>query len=128
MLGKHLIKSWSSTLPTVSSSSAEAELYGAVKAAAVGLGYKALIQDLGFDVPLRVWTDSSAAIGICNRQGLGRVRHVDTQSLWIQQALREGRFELRKVHGSVNPADLFTKHLPSRERVLKLLDLMSCKV
>ena len=36
-----------------------------------GLGHQALLKDLGLDVPLRLWTDSSAAIGICSRQGLG---------------------------------------------------------
>ena len=56
-----------------------------------GLGYQALLKDLGIDVPLRVWTDSSAAIGICNRQGLGKLRHLDTHTLWVQQAVRSGR-------------------------------------
>jgi hypothetical protein len=45
LLGDHLIKSWSSTLPTICLSSAEAELYGVVKAAAVGLGYQGLLND-----------------------------------------------------------------------------------
>ena len=66
---------------------------------------------------MRVWTDSSAAIGICNRQGLGKLRHLDTHTLWIQQAVRLGRVDLRKVAGEVNPADLFTKHSLSKLRV-----------
>ena len=109
MQGSHLLKSWSSTQPLVSLSSAEAEYYGVVKAAATGLGYQALLQDLGVALPLRVWTDSSATIGICGRQGLGRVRHLATQTLWIQQRVRDGSFELWKVKGVENPADLFTK-------------------
>ena len=39
----------------------------------------------------------------------------------------DGSIELRKVKGEVNPADLFTKHLPSRERVHKLLALFNCR-
>ena len=62
-------------------------------------------------MPLRVWTDSSAAIGSCNMQGLGKLRHLDTNTLWIQQAVRTGRLDLRKVLGEENPADLLTKHL-----------------
>ncbi len=81
MLGRHAIKTWSSTQTGVSLSSGEAELNGVLKGSAMGLGFQSLLQDLGIDVPLRVWTDSSAAIGICNRQGLGKLRHLDTHLL-----------------------------------------------
>ena len=67
MLGKHLIKSWSSTQGPVPLSSGEAEFYGVVKAAGVTLGYQALLSDVGLDLPTRVWADSSATLGICDR-------------------------------------------------------------
>ena len=41
--------------------------------------------------------------------------------------MRSGRIDLRKVLGEVNPADLFTKHSLSRERLMKLVDLFSCR-
>ena len=85
------------------------------------------MSDLRIPLPLRVWTDSTATIGICGRQGLGKLRHVDTQCLWIQQRVRDGSVELRKVRGEVNPADLFTKHLPSRDKVQQLLALFNCR-
>ena len=78
-------------------------------------------------MPLRVWTDSSAAIGICSRQGLGKLRHLDTHTLWVQQAVRSRRFELKKVLGEENPADLFTKHSLSKERLEKLVELFDCQ-
>ena len=34
---------------------------------------------------------------------------------------------MKKVRGEVNPADLFTKHLPSREKVHQLLKLFGCE-
>ena len=34
---------------------------------------------------------------------------------------------MKKVWGEVNPADLFTKHLPSREKVHQLLGLFGCE-
>ena len=104
MVGTHLIKSWSSTQSLIALSSGEAEFYGVVKAAGTGLGYQALLTELGIHLPLRVWTDSTASIGICGRQGLGKLRHIDTQALWIQQRVRDGSFELRKVKGTENPA------------------------
>jgi hypothetical protein len=74
-----------------------------------------------------VWTDSSAAIGICSRQGLGKLRHLDTHTLWIQQAVRTKRVDLRKVDGECNPADRLTKHSISRQRLEGLIALYSCK-
>ena len=126
MLGSHTIKSWSSTQSSVALSSGEAEFNGVVRGSGVGLGYQSLLNDLGIDAPLRVWTDSSAAIGICSRQGLGGVRHLDTHTLWVQQAVRCRRIDLRKVHGDVNPADIFTKHAITRDRLMKLVNLFDC--
>ena len=76
---------------------------------------------------MRVWTDSTATMGICGRSGLGKLRHVDTRSLWVQQRVRDKTLEIRKVHGEVNPADLFTKHLSSEDRVKDLLGLFGCR-
>ena len=127
MLGSHLIKSWSSTQHAVALSSGEAEFYGVVKAAGMALGYKSLLEDLGVVLPVRVWTDSTATMGICGRQGLGKLRHVDTQCLWIQQRVRDATIELRKVRGEQNPADLFTKHIPGNQKIRDLLKLFGCK-
>ena len=127
MFGRHCIKHWASTQASVTLSSGEAEFHGLVKAAAVSLGQQALLRDLGVDVQIRLWTDSSAAVGITSRQGLGKLRHVDTKTLWLQQAARTGRVQVRKVAGVANPADLFTKHALARERVLELVRLLGCK-
>ena len=95
MLGKHTIKTWSTTQSSVSLSSGEAEFNGVVRGAGMGLGFQSLMRDLGQDAPVRVWTDSEAAIGISSRQGLGKLRHLDTHTLWIQHAVRSGRIDLR---------------------------------
>ena len=118
---------WSSTQASIALSSGEAEYYGVVKGVGIGLGQQALGRDAGFHLPIRVWTDSSAAMGTASRQGLGKLRHLECHSLWVQQRLRRGEFELRKVLGTENPADLFTKHLPSREKVHQLLRLFGCE-
>ena len=47
--------------------------------------------------------------------------------MWIQQRVRDGSVELCKVKGEENPADLFTKHLTSRDRICGLLELFGCK-
>ena len=91
--------------------------------AAAGLGHQAIMSDYGVDLPVRVWSDSSAALGIAKRTGLGRIRHLDTNTLWLQEKVRTGAIEVRKVKGEENPADLFTKHLPSQDNVHTLVKL-----
>ena len=41
--------------------------------------------------------------------------------------MRTKAISVRKVRGEVNPADLFTKHLPSREKVHQLMSLFGCE-
>ena len=127
VLGRHTAKHWSSTQTSVALSSGEAEFAGVIRGSGQGLGYQALLKDLGVEVPVRVWTDSSAALGICSRQGLGGIRHLDTHMLWIQQAVRGRRIDLRKIDGEKNPADLLTKHSLSRSRLEALVELYDCK-
>ena len=71
MVGSHVLKTWSSTQVSLALSSGEAEYYGVVRASGIGLGQQALFRDAGLGLRLRVWTDSSAAIGTSSRQGLG---------------------------------------------------------
>ncbi len=47
--------------------------------------------------------DSAAANAITSRSGVDRVRHLEVKTLWIQAALRDGRFVLKKVPGTENP-------------------------
>jgi len=127
MIGKHCIRTWSSTQPSVTLSSGEAEFYGLVKAAGAGLGHQSLMKDVGLELPVCVWTDSSAALGIASRSGLGKLRHLETHTLWVQEKVRTKAISVKKVRGEVNPADLFTKHLPSKDKVHQLLALFGCE-
>ena len=111
MRGSHLIKHWSKTQKVVTLSSAEAELGGVVLAATEGLGTQSVATDLGIKVRLRLRADSAAAIGICNRSGIGKVRHLAVSQLWIQERIRSGALLLAKVRGDLNPADACTKYL-----------------
>ena len=112
MLGSHLVKHWSSTQKVVTLSSGEAELAGIVKGSAEALGLQSFAQDLGMDVKVQVHADSSAAIGICRRSGIGKVRHLAVGQLWIQEKVRSGEIAMYKVAGPENPADTLTKFVP----------------
>jgi len=88
LAGSHLLKPWSSSQPTITLSSGEAELQGVARAGAIGLGFLSLLSDLGVRVPLHLRTDSAASQWICARQGLRKVCRLDAQELCIRQRIR----------------------------------------
>jgi hypothetical protein len=84
-----------------------------VAASAEALGIVSLLADMGVEAVGEVYADSSAALGIAQRQGMGKVRHIRTQALWVQEVRATGRLAYKKVLGSRNPADILTKHVAS---------------
>ena len=105
------LHAWSTTQTTPAMSSGEAELYGCVKGSAEGLGVVSAMKDLGEKRMLRVGLDSSAALGIVRRVGLGKLKHVDTKYLWVQHARKQGRLSVFKIDGKLNGANLMTKYM-----------------
>ena len=92
-------------------SSAEAELYALVAASSETIGVQSMAADFGISLGAWMWVDASAAIGIARRKGLGTVRHIETQALWVQDAILHKKLGLEKVLGRDNPSDLQTKYL-----------------
>jgi hypothetical protein len=115
MLGNHLLKHWASTQKQITLSSGEAELGAIVRGFSEALGIQSVARDLGVELQPEVHADSSAAIGICNRCGIGKVRHLAVAQLWVQHLVRSKGCRLFKVLGTENPADLMTKPLPRAE-------------
>ncbi len=111
--GSHTLKSWSSQQKVIALSSGEAELYAVLKAATQTKGIMSMFMDFGLEADGLVMTDANAAMGIVHRQGLGKMRHLDVQYLWIQQEVSEGRLRVGKVRTTENVADLLTKNLPA---------------
>ena len=109
LIGGAAVKSWSRTQKVRALSSGEAEFYAIVSGVAEGLGMVSLAADLGWDMKLVLWTDSSAGKGICGRKGLGKLRHMETKWLWVQDIVRSGRIRLKKVAGAENPADILMR-------------------
>ena len=83
--GSHLLKSTVSTQGTIALSSGKAEFTAGVKGTSVGLGVRSLGADLGMSLFPNMHTDSSAAKGFFSRRGIGRIRHLHTPWLWMQQ-------------------------------------------
>ena len=96
--GKHLLKSTSTTQAVASFSSAEAEFYAVVKAAAAGIGcvskmrdFGVMLQQQGVEVKaegfgdevdsLEIKLDATAGRAMAMRRGAGRIRHIATPTL-----------------------------------------------
>ena len=65
-------------------------------------------RDLVDEHLVRLHIDASAALGIIGRRGVGRVRHLEVGSLWIQEQQLKRVIGTLKVPGLENPADLLT--------------------
>jgi hypothetical protein len=76
---------------------------------------KSMMKDFGITTSIRVNTDASAAIGIASRRGLGRIRHIDVDELWVQDKVAHGVIKPQKVKGPENLADTLTKHVTQSE-------------
>ena len=75
------------------------------------MGLKTILKELGKSVGALVLSDASATLGIIQRQGLGKLRHVDCSFLFAQALNAERVIRFSKVAGSMHPADLSTKSL-----------------
>ena len=114
MYGSHQLKHYATTQQTVALPSGEAELFGIVKGATVSLGLQSCARYLGFELLVHLHSDASAAIGICRRRGLGKIRHLSVADLWVQDKLRAHAFEISKIQGACNPADAVTTYVENK--------------
>ena len=126
MLGCHLIRTYSKTQATIAKSSGESELYALVRASAEGLGMATLLSDFGaIDPRVSIGMDASAAIGIAQRNGLNKVRHVEVDVLWLQEQMARRLLPIGKIPGPQNPSDMCTKNVGVAliEQYLKQLNI-----
>ena len=110
-----MLKMWCRTQATVALSSAEAELYGMLRASAETIGLMSMLKDFGVEVGGSVLGDARAVLAIIARRGVGKIRHLDTNYLWVQEQAATGKLQYKKVPGKENGSDLFTKALTWEE-------------
>ncbi len=82
-----------------------------VRGASIGLGTRAILEDLGIKGEIGRKTDASAAVGIASRRGVGKVRHIEVNQLWRQDRVAKKDLEIKKVKGESNIADAMTKYI-----------------
>ena len=111
MLNGGTLRATATTQTAIGLSSCESEFYGLCRAAASGIGLQSNLSDLNISCNLVLWSDASAARSVASRRGLGKVRHLHTRYLWIQDAVASRALSRRCILGTSNPADAFTKAL-----------------
>ena len=79
------------------------------------MGLRSIAADMGIKASMRLEVDASAAVGVVQRKGLGKLRHIDVNELWLQDQVEKGMITIRKIPGACKTADVGTKPL-SQER------------
>ena len=119
--------SWrSGRQPTVSLSTAEAELAAALEGGVALLGAQALLTDLDEVIQEKViYTDSTNALAISEGSGSWRTRHLRVKAQWLAEMIRDKELVIRHCPGRDQLADLLTKPMPAT-RIKELIELWGC--
>ena len=112
-IGNHTLTHWCRGQAVIALSSGEAEYYSLVTAISELSGVRSLALDWNLEYKLQCNVDATAAIGMAGRRGLGKVKHINTVYMWIQERISLLNIKLNKVHTSEMLADMLTKHLPA---------------
>ena len=123
-LGEHLLYFASRFQKSVALSSGEAELGAQVAGVAECLSLQKLCAELGLHLSLHSLCDSSAARGIMNRSGTGRMKHLEVKHLWVQELVAKKLLTVQWVPRQQNAADVLT-HSTCRSEFNRLLRLLS---
>ena len=75
---------------------------------------------------IEVKVDSSAALAFFHRRGVGRMKHIDSRVLWLQDLIAAGGVKLKKIPREQNLADMLT-HTPSAKELEVFLPLMGLR-
>ena len=114
VLGANIL-SHSRTQATVALSSGEAELYAIGSGTADALFIKSLVEESAIfqRANLCVFTDSNVGKSIASRFGASRkTKHVELRFLYVQELISSGMVRIKKILGTLSPADILTKYVP----------------
>ena len=108
------VSTWSRTQGCVALSSAEAEYMALVLGAQAGLQLSHMLAEMGITAPLILYTDSNAARGAAEKEGVLQMKHLVLKELLLKELVEEGILKIERVAGKMNVADVLTKPLLPR--------------
>ena len=107
-----LIESKVQSQKAIAFSSGEAEFTAVVGGCSEALFVKRVVEFMTSEnTMVKARSDCSAARSMTARQGVGRVRHIDSGVMWIQEKVASGKLEITAIPTLLNPADIGTKGL-----------------
>ena len=112
-------------------SSGEAEFYGVGSVVNEAIGLVGIYGEMGFPMSIVLQLYSTAAIGMIQKRGTGRARHIALRHLHLQSKLRDGTISaLEKVATATNVADIGTKYFSADrlEELMSQLGLLGMQV
>lgn len=127
MMGIHVIKVWSSTHSMIALSSAESELYATVKSVTDSMGILAMISDFRRQATVRMHVHACAALGVIQRQGIGKIRHLATSTLFLQSQKLRRVLSFKKINCELNPNSALTKYI-SKDLMNQHMTNVTCEV
>ena len=105
---------WSSKKQTLTAlSTSQAETYAASECARSLLFASKILMEMGlFENKLEVYCDNALTIGWANGTVSRKTaEHIDIRHHFLKEYVENKGIEFKKIHGSVNPGDAFTKPL-----------------
>ena len=117
LCGQGLAQSWSRTQKSICLSSCEAELTACVGGVAEALHLAEVWRFLCRETcKVVAVTDSSSCRQFVQCLGVGRMKHIETKLLWIQEEVKQETLSITGVGTLLNVADLNTKKLTRNRR------------
>ena len=110
-VGNCLLYSFTRRQTVIAQSSGEAEYYATASGVSEGLLIRKILAFFTSVLGLRAVTDSAANNSMAHRLGVGRIRHLETKALWLQQLVYRGLLTMSWSPGKYNNSDLGTKLL-----------------
>ncbi|CAI5727666.1 unnamed protein product [Peronospora farinosa] len=103
----------------VAQSTAEAEYVAACEASMEGRGIANMLNEIFHCIQahavLTMGIDNAAAISLaCKPTHSSKKRHIELRWHYVREQIKAGHILVKKVSGTENPADMFTKALPKR--------------
>ena len=121
MLERLLLSAGARAQSVIALSSCEAEDIAATAATSEVKYIQPLFLACGQHVNVHPRSDSSGTIGVANRRGLQRLRHLHVRFLWLQAETANKNVRISKVPGLEKVADANTK--PADRRLLEFCRL-----
>ena len=110
----------------MSLSSAESEYYSMVRCASEAIGLATTIRKLGHEAQVRIWTDAAERHADWLSEAGAAQSRIWKRSTFGCNRKRNQELTIEKIRGTVNPADLMTKHLDGK-RLVTLCELLNIR-